>query len=527
MLKKLFGFGKKAEKKEEVIDEVLEEIEKDQTNSEEIDSKTSDSEPDKSDRADSQEASEIPAEETEEIAVKPIEEIKAESLEELATKPKEVPVEAPVEPSKEEPVEAPVEPSKEVPVEAPPVKEAPVETIEEPVGEVIKAPVEEIDSKTSDSEPDKSDRADSGEASEIPAEETQEIAESLEEESLEEENIKEENIKEDQAEAVDEEAVEADPSSEPVEKLGFFAKLKKGLTNTSKNFTSKLENLFSGYTKVDDEIFEELEELLILADLGFETATEISEELRKRSEEKKIEDVQVLEKELQSIIEEILLSATKDVSDEETKENKDPVIMVIVGVNGVGKTTSIGKIAMQLKSEGKSVMLAAGDTFRAAAAEQLSIWADRAGVPIIRSNEGADPSSVIFDAIKSAKAKSIDVLICDTAGRLHNKKNLMVELEKIFRVINREYPEAQKETLLVIDATTGQNALNQAKTFSEVAPLTGIILTKLDGTAKGGVVISLSRELSIPIKYVGVGEKIDDLQKFNPGDFASALFSKN
>ena len=509
MLKKLFGFGKKAEKKEEVIDEVLEEIEKDQTNSEEIDSKTSDSEPDKSDRADSGEASEIPAEETEEIAVKPIEEIKAEPLEELATKPKE----------------------------APPAEEAPVEPIEEPVGEVIKAPVEEIDSKTSDSEPDKSDRADSGEASEIPAEETEEIAENLEEESLEEEsleeenikeeNIKEENIKEDQAEAVDEEAVETEPSSEPVEKLGFFAKLKKGLTNTSKNFTSKLENLFSGYTKVDDEIFEELEELLILADLGFETATEISEELRKRSEEKKIEDVQVLEKELQSIIEEILLSATKDVSDEETKENKDPVIMVIVGVNGVGKTTSIGKIAMQLKSEGKSVMLAAGDTFRAAAAEQLSIWADRAGVPIIRSNEGADPSSVIFDAIKSAKAKNIDVLICDTAGRLHNKKNLMVELEKIFRVINREYPEAQKETLLVIDATTGQNALNQAKTFSEVAPLTGIILTKLDGTAKGGVVISLSRELSIPIKYVGVGEKIDDLQKFNPGDFASALFSKN
>ena len=408
------------------------------------------------------------------------------------------------------------------PKEAPPAEEAPVEPIEEPVGEVIKAPVEEIDSKTSDSEPDKSDSVDSGEASAIPAEETEEIAESLEEERLEEENIKE-----DQAEAVDEEAVETDPSSEPVEKLGFFAKLKKGLTNTSKNFTSKLENLFSGYTKVDDEIFEELEELLILADLGFETATEISEELRKRSEEKKIEDVQVLEKELQSIIEEILLSATKDASDEETKENKDPVIMVIVGVNGVGKTTSIGKIAMQLKSEGKSVMLAAGDTFRAAAAEQLSIWADRAGVPIIRSNEGADPSSVIFDAIKSAKAKNIDVLICDTAGRLHNKKNLMVELEKIFRVINREYPEAQKETLLVIDATTGQNALNQAKTFSEVAPLTGIILTKLDGTAKGGVVISLSRELSIPIKYVGVGEKIDDLQKFNPGDFASALFSKN
>ena len=311
-------------------------------------------------------------------------------------------------------------------------------------------------------------------------------------------------------------------ATEEEEHLGFFAKLKKGLSGTTKNFTSKIESLFSGYTRVDDEIFEELEELLILADLGFETAIEITEELRKRSEEKKIEEVSVLETELQSIIEEILVSA----AEENQIEDQYPKIMVIVGVNGVGKTTSIGKISMQLKNEGKSVMLAAGDTFRAAAADQLSIWAERAGVPIVRSNEGADPSAVIFDGIQSAKAKNMDVLICDTAGRLHNKKNLMQELEKIFRIVDREYPEAQKEVMLVIDATTGQNALSQAKTFSEVAPLTGIILTKLDGTAKGGVVIGLSKELKIPIKYVGVGEKIGDLQKFNARDFAKALFSK-
>lgn len=305
------------------------------------------------------------------------------------------------------------------------------------------------------------------------------------------------------------------------EEIGFFAKIKQGLFKTKQNFSKKLDELFSGYAKIDDEIFEELEELLILGDLGFETATSISEELRKRSHEKKIEELPELEKELESIIEEILLSSVKQ------EEEKYPQIMVIVGVNGVGKTTSIGKISSQLKREGKSVMLAAGDTFRAAAADQLSIWAERADVPIVRSNEGADPSSVIFDAIRSAQAKNIDVLICDTAGRLHNKKNLMQELDKIFRIIDREYPEAHKEVLLVIDATTGQNAVNQAKTFLEVAPLTGMILTKLDGTAKGGVVIGLSKELQIPIKYVGVGEKINDLQKFNARDFARALFSKN
>lgn len=310
--------------------------------------------------------------------------------------------------------------------------------------------------------------------------------------------------------------------TESKSEIGFFAKLKQGLAKTSQNFSKRINDLFSGYQKIDEEIYEELEELLILADLGFETAIGVTEMLRERAAEKKIEQVSELEQELEDIIEEILVSASEDMDENEGI----PQIIVVVGVNGVGKTTSIGKLASQFKKEGKSVMLAAGDTFRAAASDQLSIWASRANVPIVRSNEGADPSAVIFDAIKSAQAKNIDVLICDTAGRLHNKTNLMQELEKVFRIVHREYPEAKKEVFLVIDATTGQNAVNQAKTFSEVTPLTGIILTKLDGTAKGGVVIGLSRELKVPIRYVGVGEGIEDLQKFSAKDFAKALFSR-
>ena len=310
--------------------------------------------------------------------------------------------------------------------------------------------------------------------------------------------------------------------TESKSEIGFFAKLKQGLAKTSQNFSKRINDLFSGYQKIDEEIYEELEELLILADLGFETAIGVTEMLRERAAEKKIEQVSELEQELEGIIEEILVSASEDMDENEGI----PQIIVVVGVNGVGKTTSIGKLASQFKKEGKSVMLAAGDTFRAAASDQLSIWASRANVPIVRSNEGADPSAVIFDAIKSAQAKNIDVLICDTAGRLHNKTNLMQELEKVFRIVHREYPEAKKEVFLVIDATTGQNAVNQAKTFSEVTPLTGIILTKLDGTAKGGVVIGLSRELKVPIRYVGVGEGIEDLQKFSAKDFAKALFSR-
>ena len=314
---------------------------------------------------------------------------------------------------------------------------------------------------------------------------------------------------------------------------GFFARLKEGLSKTTQSFTSKLDNLFKGYKTIDEDIYEELEEILITADVGFETTMRITEELRKRERENKIEEVEKLQEELEDIIEGILVvkdeySEAQAGSEETAKVSaKKPRIMVVVGVNGVGKTTSIGKLASQLKNEGNSVMLAAADTFRAAASEQLTIWAQRADVPIVKHGEGADPSAVIFDAIKSAKANNADVLICDTAGRLHNKANLMNELAKIFKIISREYPEAEKEVLLVIDATTGQNAINQAKVFKEAAPLTGLILTKLDGTAKGGVVLGIISELSLPIKYIGIGEKIDDLQKFDARSFARALFGKN
>lgn len=344
------------------------------------------------------------------------------------------------------------------------------------------------------------------------------------------EDEREENLEqeEEQKEAQEPEAAEPEAPAK-----GFFARLKEGLSKTTQSFTSKLDNLFKGYKTIDEDIYEELEEILITADVGFETTMKITEELRKRERENKIEEVEKLQEELEDIIEGILVVKDEDSGQEAGSEEaqavsaKKPRIMVVVGVNGVGKTTSIGKLASQLKNEGNSVMLAAADTFRAAASEQLTIWAQRADVPIVKHGEGADPSAVIFDAIKSAKANNADVLICDTAGRLHNKANLMNELAKIFKIISREYPEAEKEVLLVIDATTGQNAINQAKVFKEAAPLTGLILTKLDGTAKGGVVLGIISELSLPIKYIGVGEKIDDLQKFDARSFARALFGKN
>ena len=357
-------------------------------------------------------------------------------------------------------------------------------------------------------------------AGELQAEAEVEVAEELQSASAEE--------------AAEPEAQMEPQAAEPeAPAKGFFARLKEGLSKTTQSFTSKLDNLFKGYKTIDEDIYEELEEILITADVGFETTMRITEELRKRERENKIEEVEKLQEELEDIIEGILVvkdeySEAQAGSEETAKVSaKKPRIMVVVGVNGVGKTTSIGKLASQLKNEGNSVMLAAADTFRAAASEQLTIWAQRADVPIVKHGEGADPSAVIFDAIKSAKANNADVLICDTAGRLHNKANLMNELAKIFKIISREYPEAEKEVLLVIDATTGQNAINQAKVFKEAAPLTGLILTKLDGTAKGGVVLGIISELSLPIKYIGVGEKIDDLQKFDARSFARALFGKN
>ena len=360
----------------------------------------------------------------------------------------------------------------------------------------------------------------------------------IEEESIVEsveENI-EENIEENTEEATLYDNVEAGKIEEvslnqaepdmdeeqPQKNLGFFAKLKEGLSKTTQNLTGKLDELFKGHIEIDEELYEEIEEILITGDVGFETTLKIVDMLRKNVKKKSIQDVKEVREELKLIVEEILSG-----DDSNLKLEPKPAILVIVGVNGVGKTTSIGKIAMRLKSEGKSVLLAAGDTFRAAAAEQLEVWADRAGVELIKHQEGSDPSAVIFDAISGAKARNTDVLICDTAGRLHNKKNLMQELAKIFRIIDREYPEATKEVLLVIDATTGQNAINQVKIFKEAAPLTGIILTKLDGTAKGGVVLSIKSEQQLPIKLIGVGEKIEDLQDFNAKDFAKALFSSN
>ena len=301
--------------------------------------------------------------------------------------------------------------------------------------------------------------------------------------------------------------------------MGFFDKLKNGLTKTRESIAKQVNNVFSVFVKVDDELFENLEEALIMADIGVETSTYIIEKLRDNVKHKHITDGNLVKEELKSIISEILGALDTTVNTSTT-----PSVILVIGVNGVGKTTSIGKIASHYKSMGKKVLLAAADTFRAAAIDQLDIWAQRSGCDIIKHQENSDPAAVVFDACTAAKARGADILICDTAGRLHNKKNLMAELAKINRVIERELPDSARETLL--DATTGQNAVSQAKLFSEAADITGIILTKLDGTAKGGIVISIAKEQNVPVKFVGVGEGIDDLQEFNSDDFAKAIFEE-
>ena len=303
--------------------------------------------------------------------------------------------------------------------------------------------------------------------------------------------------------------------------MGFFDKLKNGLTKTRESIAKQVNNVFSVFVKVDDELFENLEEALIMADIGVETSTYIIEKLRDNVKHKHITDGNLVKEELKSIISEILSALDTTVNTSTT-----PSVILVIGVNGVGKTTSIGKIASHYKSMGKKVLLAAADTFRAAAIDQLDIWAQRSGCDIIKHQENSDPAAVVFDACTAAKARGADILICDTAGRLHNKKNLMAELAKINRVIERELPDSARETLLVLDATTGQNAVSQAKLFSEAADITGIILTKLDGTAKGGIVISIAKEQNAPVKFVGVGEGIDDLQEFNSDDFAKAIFEE-
>lgn len=349
------------------------------------------------------------------------------------------------------------------------------------------------------------------------------LKEELSEESSEEiNNDLEEDIKSDEvtikSEGASEEALENQGNEKP---KGIFSRLLEGLSKTKDNITGRIDSILNSYTKIDEDLLEELEEILITADVGVNTTMIIIDQLRDMIKERGVKDPMQVRGLLKEIVENILSQGNSKLD-----INPAPAVIVMVGVNGVGKTTTIGKLAQRYKDDGKKVMLAAADTFRAAASEQLEIWANRVGVDIIKHGEGADPGAVIFDAIKASQARGVDLLICDTAGRLHNKTNLMNELGKIFKIIEREYPEAKKEILLVVDATTGQNAVSQAKTFKEVANITGIALTKLDGTAKGGVVLAVKSELDVPVKLIGVGESVEDLQDFDPKAFTEALFGE-
>lgn len=305
------------------------------------------------------------------------------------------------------------------------------------------------------------------------------------------------------------------------EKKGFFSRLAEGLTKTRDNIASGFDSIFKGFSSIDDDFYEELEEIMIMSDMGIDTTMSIIENLKKKVKEEKIKEPEECRQ--------VLIDSIKEqmrLGDEAYDFKDKKSVVLVIGVNGVGKTTSVGKMASLLKGEGKKVMMAAADTFRAGAIEQLKEWAGRAGVDIISQAEGADPAAVVYDAVSAAKARNVDVLLCDTAGRLHNKKNLMDELKKINRIVEREYPDAYKEILIVLDGTTGQNALAQAKQFKEATDISGIILTKLDGTAKGGIAIAIQAELGIPVKYIGIGEQVDDLQPFDPDMFVNALFDR-
>ena len=388
--------------------------------------------------------------------------------------------------------------------------------INDDVTEHVNNPEAFEEEESEEIEEEKSEEATEEEQPEEANEEAVEEAET--EETVEETENEEEETEESDTE---ENGEVEDEQPEEEHKLGFFARLKLGLEKTKKNIFGGIESVLGGFTKIDDDLFDELEEALIMADLGVDTTLKVIENLKKRVKKEHAEDPALITGMLQDEIAEILVEGA-----EEEFKIVPPTVILVIGVNGVGKTTTIGKLAANYKAEGKSVMLAAADTFRAAAIDQLKIWGERSGVDVICHEENSDPAAVVFDAVNAAKNRKTDVLICDTAGRLHNKKNLMDELKKIARVIGREYPEANTEVFLVLDATTGQNALQQAKLFNEVADITGLILTKLDGTAKGGIVIAIKNELNIPVRYIGVGEGIADLQEFNPSEFAKALFEK-
>ena len=373
--------------------------------------------------------------------------------------------------------------------------------VEEVVTEEDTTTVEEVE-KTSDESDvavEKVEETSEETVESVEADETEEVAETEEVEEVAE--------------------VEEQPVEEEKPK-GFFAKIKAGLSKTRNNIISSVENVLSAFTKIDEDLYEELEEALIMADIGVETSLYIIEKLREKVKDEKIHDPAEVKGAIIRVITEILEK------DDEPFELPHPSVVLVIGVNGVGKTTTIGKLTHNYMEKGKTVLLAAADTFRAAAIDQLQVWADRNNAQLIKHQENSDPGAVVYDAVQAAKARNTDILICDTAGRLHNKKNLMEELRKISRILNKEYPDAKVETLLVLDATTGQNALQQAKLFKEVADITGLVLTKLDGTAKGGIVLAIKHEMNIPVRYIGVGEQMDDLQEFNSKDFAKALFDE-
>lgn len=384
-----------------------------------------------------------------------------------------------------------------------------------------KSKKEEIKEEVSEEVISEEEQADKPQVEEVQqVEEAQEVEDSKEE--IKEEAVEEVALDSSVEEVQNEELqVVEDKIEEVVEeqKISLFERLKQGLSKAKQGITDRVDQVLKSYTKVDEDLLEEIEEILITADVGVDTTMNIIDKLTDAIKTKKITDPQDVKGELKLIIEEILTNenSTLDVS-------HSPSIIIMVGVNGVGKTTTIGKLASRYKKEGKKVLIAAGDTFRAAAIDQLEVWANRSGVDIIKHQEGADPGAVIFDSIKAAKARDIDLLICDTAGRLHNKANLMNELSKVFKIVDREYPEAKREVLLVVDATTGQNAVSQAKSFKQVCDITGLVLTKLDGTAKGGVVLAVKSEVDVPVKLIGVGEKMEDLQDFDAKAFSEALF---